>query len=272
MSEIAGLDLIQLGTVAGQDELASPALFRPLTTALAVLVGERLLANADPGEILVAGHGSGEIAAAVLAGILDLESGLRLAARVGGTEEAAAQAAPGGQVALLGGYPPDIEERAAGLGLSIAAYNGGGDMVLSGPVPALDALVQSPPRHTRAERLPAAGAFSSHLMSAAAADLRSTLHDLRIRDARYRLVSGRDGSMSTDGSSYLEGLAYQLTGSVRWDLIMDSIAGFGVRTTLELPPAGALSGLVVRGLPTVSAVAVNTPEVLAQEAAHLDRG
>ena len=51
MAGVSGLDLIQLGTVAGQQELADPAASLPLATALAIVTGERLLAAADPDRV-----------------------------------------------------------------------------------------------------------------------------------------------------------------------------------------------------------------------------
>lgn len=264
MSEITGLDLIELGTVATQDELSNPEVTRPIATALAILVGEQLLADADPERVIIAGHGSGEIAAGVLAGVLGPEQGLGLAVQVGQAEAAACVAAPSGQVALLGGYPPEIENRIRSLGLSVAAYNGGGDIVISGPRPALDVVLKNPPGHTRAEGLPAIGAFGSQVMAGAAAAVRASLPSIAVRDLRFRLVSGSDGQIVTSGHSWLESLINQLTGPVHWDLTLEQLAASSAEMIMELPPAGALSGLVTRGLPGATAIPVNTPELLAK--------
>lgn len=269
MTEVTGLDLIYLGTVAGQAELADPAANRPLATALSILVGERLLTEVDPGRVVVAGHGAGEIAAAVIAGVLAADDALELAVRVGQAEAAAAAATPGGQVALLGGYPPDVESRVADLKLSIAAYNGGGDIIVAGRRAALQELLRDPPRHARAEALPAIGAFSSDLMAGAAAEVRAGLSDLSLETPRFSLLSGRDGRAVSSGRSFLEGFAGQLSGPVRWDLTMESLVAAGVRIFIELPPAGALTGLVGRGMPDTKAVALSGPDRLAEALLYL---
>ncbi|SDS49817.1 ACP S-malonyltransferase [Microlunatus soli] len=268
MSDVTGVDLIHLGTVAGQRDLSDPASNQPLATALQILVGEQLLRTADPAEIILAGHGTGEIAVAVLAGALAPEAGLQLAVRVGQAQSAAASRRPGGQVALLGGDPDDITERAHELGLSVAAYNGGGAIVVSGPSDALDELLTAPPLHARAERLPASGAYTSELMTDVTSQVHRALSDLRIGALRHPAVSGFDGLLAESADSYINGIVAQLTGPVHWDLIMDSLAKADSVAILELPPAGALSALVVRGMPGVQVTPIRTPLDLVEATAR----
>lgn len=269
MAAVTGLDLIRLGTVAGQPELADPASARPLATALSILVGERLLGNAGPDRVMVAGHGAGELAAAVLADVLTPHAGLQLSVRIGQAEAAAIAESAGGQVALLGGYPPDIDRQVAKLRLSIAAFNGGGEIIVAGSGAALAELLRDPPRHARAERLPAIGAFSSERMAPVTADLRSLLPDLSLGTPRFPLFSGWDGRAVASGRPFLEGTANQLSGPIHWDLTMENLVASGVRVVIELPPAGAISSLVGRGMPGVVAVPLSTPEDLSVASNYL---
>jgi [acyl-carrier-protein] S-malonyltransferase len=263
MSAVTGLDLIHLGTVAGQTELANPAAAQPLATALAIVTGQRLLAAAAPDRVILAAHGVGEIAAAVLARVLPPETGLELAVEIGRAHAETSATTAGGQVAVLGGYPPEIEARAAELNLSVAAYNGAGEIVLSGSPTALDQLQTTPPRHTRIEPLPAAVPFASHLMVSVAEHSRQWLSSRAISDPQFRLLSGVDGCASTNGRTYLDGTTSLLTGHVHWDLIMDTLVESGVQVIMELPPAGVLAGLASRGAAGVTAVPVRSAELLA---------
>jgi [acyl-carrier-protein] S-malonyltransferase len=269
MSEVTGLDLIRLGTVAGQAELADPAVGQPLATAMAIITGERLLAAVDPDRVIVAGHGVGEIAAAVLAGVLPADVGLDLAVGIGQAEALAAAETPGGQLAILGGYPPDIEARAAELNLSVAAYNGAGDIVLSGSRAALDELLTAPPRHARVEPLPAVAAFSSALMAPVAETVQRSF-PASVTEPQLRLLSCVDGCIATSGRDYLRGTASLLTGSVRWDLIMAGLVGMGVRMIMELPPAGVLTSLLTRHT-DATAIPLRTPELLHDASPTLSR-
>jgi [acyl-carrier-protein] S-malonyltransferase len=57
----------------------------------------------------------------------------------------------------------------------------------------------------------------------------------------------------------LRRLVRQVSNPVRWDLCMDAMRDIGVTGVIEIPPAGALTGLVKRALPGVETLALKTP-------------
>ena len=64
-----------------------------------------------------------------------------------------------------------------------------------------------------------------------------------------------------------------VTRPVRWDSCMATLAERGVTATVELPPAGTLSGLVRRELSGTKTVALKKPEDLDKVAElHSDAG
>jgi [acyl-carrier-protein] S-malonyltransferase len=102
-------------------------------------------------------------------------------------------------------------------------------------------------------------------MASAEEALRKHAASIIPADPQRPLLSNADGKVVTSGQEYLDRLVNQVTRPVRWDLTMERLAMLGVSATVELPPAGTLTGLVKRQLKGVvnSAVALKTPENLA---------
>ena len=67
-------------------------------------------------------------------------------------------------------------------------------------------------------------------------------------DPTRPLLSNADGSVVDSGAEALRRLVAQVTRPVRWDACMAMLGELGVTAVIELPPAGALVGLVKREL------------------------
>jgi [acyl-carrier-protein] S-malonyltransferase len=85
---------------------------------------------------------------------------------------------------------------------------------------------------------------------------------LTAKDPARPLLSNADGTVVTDGTAMLRSLVTQVTTPVRWDSCMATLRSLGVTATIELPPAGTLSGLVKRELKGTTTVALKAPEDL----------
>src|SRR5260370_6080171 len=134
-----------------QTEYTQPALF-VLEVALAELWRSW---GQEPDVVL--GHSVGQYAAAVVAGALRLEDGLRLIAK---RSQLMSTLPAGGAMAAVFGHPNDIEAVLAGENtLSVAAENGE-QLVLSGAFNALEnALSELSRRGVRSQRLKTSHAF-----------------------------------------------------------------------------------------------------------------
>jgi len=262
-SEAIGLDLRRLGTTADAEEIKDTAVTQPLVVAAALLAAARLAARtALPAAAPVAGHSVGELAAAAVAGVLTADAAVALA-EVRGREMAAACALePTGMSAVLGGKPEDVLATLDRLGLDAANRNGAGQVVAAGPVAGLAALAESPPERARVLPLPVAGAFHTRFMAPAEDALRTHARSLDPADPTRPLLSNADGAVVSDGAEVLRRLVARVTRPVRWDACMATLRELGVTAVIELPPAGALVGLVRRELKGTATLALKSPEDL----------
>ena len=250
-SALTGLDLLRLGTDGSAEELRDTAVAQPLLTATALLSARGLRPDA------VCGHSIGELTAAAVAGVLTPDEAVELAAARGAAMPAAAAQAPTGLAAVLGGDDADVRQAAADLGLDVATVNVAGQLVLGGPVDALDALAAAPPARARVRRLDVAGAFHTRAMQPAVEELRRRVDALVPGTPTCPVVANADGAWVTDGREVLDRLVGQLTGAVRFDLCLAALAE--ATTVVELAPGGVLAGLAKRALPDARIVALKTP-------------
>jgi [acyl-carrier-protein] S-malonyltransferase len=265
-SQHAGLDLVRLGTEADAEEIQDTAITQPLIVALSLLAYEHLSRETDvPADAPVAGHSVGELAAAAVAGVLSAEDAVALAAVRGAEMAKACAAEPTGMAAVMLGDPDLVVAWLADHGLAAANRNGAGQIVASGAADAIATIVEEPLEGTKVRALKVAGAFHTAYMAPAERALRAYAEDITPADPTRPLLSNADGAVVTSGADYLERLVNQVTSPVRWDLTMDGLVALGVTSTLELPPAGTLTGLVKRQLKgtVTTTTALKTPAELA---------
>jgi [acyl-carrier-protein] S-malonyltransferase len=259
-SEWAGVDLVAAGTEWDADRIRDTQVAQPLIVAASLLSWGAL---EDRGAVAgVAGHSVGEFAAAAAAGVLSEEDALRLVGIRGRAMAEAAAAEQTGMSAVIGGDEASIIARLEELDLTPANYNGGGQLVAAGSLPALQALTAEPPAGTRVIPLQVAGAFHTRYMGSAVDALRQAATTVESADPAVTLWSNRDGANVTSGADFVDLLVEQVASPVRWDLCMASFAAEGVTGIVELSPAGTLTGLAKRALRGVPSVAVKTPDDL----------
>lgn len=261
-SEAAEVDLIAHGTTSDADTIRDTRIAQPLIVAASLIAAEQLMRRAGRAPGGVAGHSVGELAALVGAGVIAAEIAMRLVGIRGRAMADAAAQTPTGMSAILGGDEQAVLDRLAELELTPANYNGGGQIVAAGALPALAALAEAPLRGTRVIPLQVAGAFHTSYMASAVDTLRTAVADVQPTAPQLTLWTNRDGSVVTDGARALELIVDQVSSPVRWDLCMGAFSSAGITGMIELAPAGALTGLAKRGLRGTPTVAVKTPEDL----------
>jgi malonyl CoA-acyl carrier protein transacylase len=217
-------------------------------------------AAGEPTGDMVAGHSLGELAALVAGGVLAAEEGLRLAVVRGRLMQEAAEAHPGGMLAVLGGEAEAVRALAGRHGLTVANENAPGQVVFSGETEALgEARRELRAAKLKAIRLPVAGAFHSPQMRSAAERFRAALDEVEFRQPQLPVYSSTAAAPFEDPRS---GLAAALTEPVIWTTTLARMRESGARTFLETGPGDVLTGLVRRTLDDVEARTLAEPEAV----------
>lgn len=261
-SEQAGVDLVAAGTEWDADQIRDTSVAQPLIVAASLLSWAALVDRAGQSAAGVAGHSVGEFAALAASGVLSEADALRLVGLRGRAMAEAAAAVETGMSAVVGGDEQLVLERLDALGLTPANYNGAGQIVAAGELPALAALAEEAPRGSRVIPLQVAGAFHTRFMEPAVETLRSAAADVTAAQPDTTLWTNSDGTVVEEGRRAVDLVVAQVASPVRWDRCMSSFAEHGVTGIIELAPAGALTGLAKRALRGTPTVAVKTPDDL----------
>ncbi|CAN5501739.1 hypothetical protein BH20ACT19_BH20ACT19_09920 [soil metagenome] len=201
---------------------------------------------------LYAGHSLGEITALAAAGALSEEDGLRLVAERGRLMEKTAARTGGAMLAMRVG-----REEAAPIAerheLAVANDNSPAQVVLSGPLPGIEAAeAEAGEAGMRVKRLPITGAFHSPLMADAVEPFLSFLREIELREPREPVYSCVTAAPFDDVPKRL---SEALVKPVRWVEVLHALHAAGGRRFEETGPGKVLTGLVRRTLEGVEAVA-----------------
>ena len=254
-SELAGRDLIRLGTAGSAEEITDTAVAQPLLVAAALAVAG-LIGQPDA----AAGHSVGELAAGAIAGVMSAEDAIALTRVRGEAMAAACDAEPTGMSAVLGGDESVVLAAIADAGLTPANVNTAGQIVAGGTLEQLAAFAASPPAGARLRPLRVAGAFHTSHMAPAVDALAAAAAGITVKDPAITLLSNRDGAVVTAGADWLDRIVSQVANPVRWDRCMATMSAIGVTALIELAPGGTLTGMAKRALPGVELLAMKTPD------------
>ena len=202
----------------------------------------------------VLGHSVGEIVAAHVAGVFSLEDGLRFAARRG--ELMGSLPAEGSMAAVFA--PADWVSRAVaewkrgseGTELSVAAYNGG-HQVVSGAAAAVDTLLERCGREgLRGERLQVRHAFHSALMEPVLDELEGLLAGVAVSPPAVDWVSNVTGRVVA-AEEELAGVYWrrQAREPVAFGAGVAALAELGVGVLLEVGPRPVLGAMAALAWP-----------------------
>ncbi len=183
---------------AGQEAAAEALLTQTQYTQPALFAVEYALANMwlsfgiEP--VAMIGHSIGEYVAAVLAGVMSLEDGVRLICMRGRI----VQRQPGGAMLSV-----PLTEQALmpylNSQLSLGALNAPGLSVVSGGMEAIDELAAAlTAKGIETRRLYVSHAFHSHMLESAASEFETVLANIKLNAPTRRFISNVTGNWITD--------------------------------------------------------------------------
>ncbi|WP_326695900.1 type I polyketide synthase [Streptomyces sp. NBC_01754] len=184
------------------------------------------------------GHSLGEIVAAHVAGVLDLDDACTLVAERGRLMQALPSG--GGMLAVQA-----TEADVADSGLDIAAVNGPRSVVLSGDIEAIERYAaECASRGRRVNVLTVSHAFHSVLMEPMLDEFASVLAGLTFNPAHIPVVSNLTGAVAEPGlMQQPDYWLRQVRQAVRFADGVTTLEAMGVTAYLELGPDGVLSAM-----------------------------
>jgi [acyl-carrier-protein] S-malonyltransferase len=261
MSEASGHDVADLLLRADDEMLRRTDRAQISTFALEMIVHASFAAGAGAGRDVaaMAGHSLGEYAALTAAGILDLDDAARLVAARGDAMLAAAEAAPGTMVAVIGAPADEITRaleplHAAGVQVWLANLNAPDQTVIAGDHAGIERASDAVRPLGKVVALAVGGAFHSPLMAPAEAALRAALDATTFAAGAVPVVANVDARPHRGGPAWRDLLGQQLTRPVRFtESVRVLLDECGCGAFVEIGPGTTLSNLVkriARGTPT----------------------
>ena len=245
-----------------------------LSVLLLSLVAWDAVRDELPTPVCFAGHSLGQITALIASGAVAFDDGVRLAAARAAATQRAADARPGGMLALLGADEDQAAQAcAAAEGQAWPAnLNAPGQIVVGGTPEGLDAVAGAAKgagiRRTRA--LAVGGAFHTPLMADAATELGPTLDAMTFAEPAAPVVANHDGAAHTRPSGWPVHLRTHLVEPVRWEACVRTMVDLGADELIEVGPGTTLTALASRIDAELGTRNVSTPDGLTERAQHAE--
>jgi [acyl-carrier-protein] S-malonyltransferase len=221
---------------------------QPLHIALALTQALRVREKGFEADFF-AGHSLGEVAAWAFAGAMSPEDAVEIAA-VRGREMGCAAHIHEGDMLALTDIDADRVQQLLAIGqahgpLTVGAYNAPREVVLTGTLPALQAVAP----FCQARRLNVGGPWHSPLMEEAKPKLAAALGRSCIRKHIRPVVSGINGTCINDTREIVPQFLRQLTDPLRWTTALATLVSLGVERFVIAGPGRVLRYLVRRNIP-----------------------
>jgi [acyl-carrier-protein] S-malonyltransferase len=255
-AEVLGYDLLKLCSEGPAAELDSTLHSQPALFVASLAALEQLKQSAP--ELVTrcaaaAGLSLGEYTALMFAGVMSFETGLRVVQERGRAMQAAADAASGGMVSVLGLDRTVVEALCSQAReddtLEVANLLCPGNIAVSGDLAACRRLAELATAAGAMKVIPlaVAGAFHTPLMQPAVDRFRTVLAEVPLDRPRIPVISNVDARPHDDPDEIRELLVQQVCSQVRWeDSVRYLLDEQGIRSFYEIGPGRVLCGLLKR--------------------------
>jgi acyl transferase domain-containing protein/NAD(P)-dependent dehydrogenase (short-subunit alcohol dehydrogenase family) len=236
-------------------EWAQPAV---MTTSISM---SRILKGLDIKPNCVGGHSLGEISALFDAGVLDMESLFSVCFKRG---ELMAKVRAGENHGTMTAVLCDFNKAQALLdkidtSIIIANHNSPSQIVLSGPIPDMEAVEEALKKEKiKFRRLPVSAAFHSSIMNEACDPFLTYIKEFDFKKAKVPIYSNISGKPhQNDPDKIRETLAKQIVTPVQFVKEIEEMYAAGVRTFIEVGSGCVLTNCVGKILENKPHTAVN---------------
>ena len=220
---------------------------------------------------VTAGLSLGEYGALIASGVMTAEEAFELVRKRGIFMQEAVPAG-GAMAAVLGLDAAAIEQicrdtaEQTGSEVSIANYNCPGQIVITGPKPAVEEasvkLKEAGAR--RVLSLAVSGPFHSSLLQNAGKELEKELSKVELSGLKIPYVTNVTAQYVTDISETKNLLARQISSSVLWQQSVEKMIQEGVDTFVEIGPGKTLAGFMKKIAPEMKTYNIQNVEDLEQ--------
>jgi [acyl-carrier-protein] S-malonyltransferase len=254
--EILGFDLTKICFEGPAEQLNTTAVSQPaiFTTSAAILEVIRTTpetSNIKPD--VTAGLSLGEFSALYAAEVIDFKDALILVQKRGQAMQAAADAAEGGMVSIIGLDEEKVNQLCAEAGrgelLTPANFNCPGQIVISGSKTACKRAEDLAPKYgaMKAVTLEVAGAFHTEMMAGVSGTLSELLKKTKISNpANIKIIANLNADYYPSAEKIVDGLTKQLTSPVLWQKCMERLLADNVEKFYEIGPGKVLTALMKR--------------------------
>ncbi len=251
--EALGFALSRLCFEGPEEDLRLTANTQPATLATSIAALRAFESECAIRPALAAGHSLGEYSALVAAGAIGLGAALRAVRERGRLMQEACPPGQGSMAALIGLDLDAVKalcaEASSADEIAVPAnLNAPGQIVISGHAGAVRrALELAKARGAGASvELKVSAPFHSPLMGPARDGMASVLARLELRPLEFGVIANVTAEVNRDAARVVPLLLEQVTGSVRWEESMRTLAAAGITETIELGAGRVLAGLMRR--------------------------
>ncbi len=215
-----------------------------VTTSIALMEALRAELNIVPD--YAAGHSLGEYCAMFTAGVMSLETTLKLIQKradlMGATH--------GGSMAAVLNASEEVLKAGLEEGnkvgyVDIANYNSPAQVVITGDENAVkaagDYILANGAR--RVVPLAVSGAFHSRFMEKAGEEFAEFVRDAELNNSSIPVITNVDAELTTDSDDFRNKMPRQIYSSVHWTQTIQKMVSEGVDTFIEIGPGKVLAGL-----------------------------
>ena len=217
----------------------------------------------------VAGHSLGEYTALCAVEAISLKDTAKLLKARGKAMQMAVTKGKGGMAALIGEDYGQIKKlvdeiASSNLVCEIANDNGGGQVVISGEIKAIERAEEIYKNFNikRFVRLNVSAPFHSSLIKKAADVMALELSKVVIHKPKLPVIANITATINSDEKKIKDLLVAQVCGTVRWRESMEGLKGLGITKAYEIGSGKVLAGLLKRIDKEIEVVNINSLETI----------